>query len=62
MNARAFVEPPILWEQGVKFIVEYKMYHWCGHPKYGFSTYEEEFTEETEAVKFMWRLGWSPTY
>ena len=62
MNARAFVEPPVLWQQGVRFIVEYKMYHWCGHPKYGFSTYEKEFTDEEEACKFMSSLGWTPAY
>jgi len=62
MNARAFVEPPVLWQQGHRFIVEYKMYHWCGHPDYGFSTYEKEFSEEEKPVAFMSQLGWTPAY
>ena len=62
MNARAFVEPPALWVQGAKFIVVYKMFHWCGHPDFGHSTYEKEFDCESDAVKFMLHLGWTPSY
>jgi hypothetical protein len=60
MNVRAFVEPPRYELREGKHIVITTMYHWNGHPKYGYSTDEQEFLTERDARLYLFNLGYVP--
>lgn len=59
MNQRAFKSPPVLeFIEGV-WQVSVEVFHWCGHPRYGFTKHVEPFKEFKDAVKYVNRLGFT---
>lgn len=59
MNERSFVEPPWIETDGQSSTVIVKAYHWCGHPRFGFTTHRLRFPSLAEGVTYLARLGFA---
>jgi hypothetical protein len=57
VNARAFVQPPWIEIDGDVFTVVVEAYHWCAHPRFGYSTHRFAHSSVEAALAHMDRLG-----